>query len=240
MVGELADRRAAALPVFAAVGGMVVPALVALAVSRGAAAEGGAWAIPVATDIAFALGVLALAGAALPAGVRVLLLSMAVIDDLVAIALIAVLFTGGLSPPGSPAARGRRPLPAGVPAAARPRVAAVGARPGRLGLRARQRRARHGRRHPARPAHPRAPACRRGALARRALEHRLHPISAGVAVPVFALAAAGIPLAAAGDALDDAVALGVFAGLLLGKVVGIFGGARLAVRLGLGRAAGAA
>ena len=88
-VGELADRRAAALPVVAAVGGMIMPALVALAVSRGAAIEGGAWAIPVATDIAFALGVLALAGAALPSGVRVLLLSVAVVDDLLAIMLIA-------------------------------------------------------------------------------------------------------------------------------------------------------
>ena len=55
-VGELADRRAAALPILAAVGGMLAPAFVVLAVSRGAAAEGGAWAIPVATDIAFALG----------------------------------------------------------------------------------------------------------------------------------------------------------------------------------------
>jgi len=63
-VGELADRRAAALPLFAAAGGIVVPALVAIAVSAGAAADGGAWAIPVATDIAFALGILAIAGVA--------------------------------------------------------------------------------------------------------------------------------------------------------------------------------
>ena len=97
LVGELADWRAATLPVLAAVGGMVAPALVALAVSGGAAAEGGAWAIPVATDIAFALGVLALVGAALPSGVRVLLLSIAVVDDLLAITLIAVLFTAELS-----------------------------------------------------------------------------------------------------------------------------------------------
>jgi NhaA family Na+:H+ antiporter len=66
------------------------------------------------------------------------------------------------------------------------------------------------------------------------IEHRLHPISAGLAVPVFALAATGIPLAAAGDAPDDKIALGVFAGLLVGKVIGIFGGAQLAVRLRLG------
>jgi len=97
-VGQLADRRAATLPFFAAGGGMIVPALVALAVSGGAAADGGAWAIPVATDIAFALGVLALVGSSLPPEVRVLLLSLAVIDDLAAIALIAVLFTSDLAP----------------------------------------------------------------------------------------------------------------------------------------------
>jgi len=66
------------------------------------------------------------------------------------------------------------------------------------------------------------------------LEHRLHPVSAGVAVPIFALAAAGISLAAVGEAVGDAVAVGVFAGLLVGKVVGILGGARVAVGLGLG------
>src|SRR5688500_445105 len=91
VTGELSDRRAATLPIFAAVGGMVAPALIVLAVSAGDAGDGGAWAIPVATDIAFALGVLALVGAALPSGVRALLLSIAVIDDLFAITLIAIL-----------------------------------------------------------------------------------------------------------------------------------------------------
>ena len=66
------------------------------------------------------------------------------------------------------------------------------------------------------------------------LEHRLHPISAGIAVPVFALAAAGISLGAVADAVNDKIAVGVFAGLLVGKVVGILGGAQLSVRLGLG------
>ena len=109
-VGELSQWRAAALPFFAAGGGMLMPALVAIAVSGGAAAHDGAWAIPVATDIAFALGVLALAGAALPSGVRVLLLSMAVIDDLAAIALVAVLFTSGLSAAWLAAAAGAAAL----------------------------------------------------------------------------------------------------------------------------------
>jgi NhaA family Na+:H+ antiporter len=74
-IGELSDRKAAMLPVFAAVGGMIAPALVAIAVSGGAALDGGAWAVPVATDIAFALGVLALVASSLPSGVRVLLAS---------------------------------------------------------------------------------------------------------------------------------------------------------------------
>jgi NhaA family Na+:H+ antiporter len=66
------------------------------------------------------------------------------------------------------------------------------------------------------------------------LEHRLHPWSAAVVVPIFALSAAGIPLAAAGEALSDPVAHGIVAGLLVGKVVGVMGGAWLAVRLRLG------
>jgi NhaA family Na+:H+ antiporter len=223
LTGELASPRAAALPLVAALGGMVVPALVCLAVSGGEAADGGAWAIPVATDIAFALGVLAVAGSSLPSGVRVLLLSMAVVDDLLAIALIAVLFTSGLAfgwLAAAAVAAGlfrlawRWPLllwplaivtwicvhESGVHAT----VAGIV-----LGL-----------------VMPVAAAPR--------LEHRLHPISAGFVVPVFALAAAGIPLDGIGDAATDEVALGVFAALLVGKFAGVFGGARLAVALRLG------
>ena len=236
VAGELSDRRAAALPFFAAAGGMIAPALVALAVSGGAAAEDGAWAIPVATDIAFALGVLAIAGAALPSGVRVLLLSMAVIDDLAAITLVAILFTSDLSFAW---------LAGGVAIAALYRLSfrlrvdgwwwllwllAIGTwvcihASGvhatvagiLLGLLTPVR---------ARPGEDESPVER--------MEHRLHPVSAGFVVPVFALAAAGIAVSALGDATGDAVAIGVFAGLLVGKVVGIYGGARLAVKLGLG------
>jgi NhaA family Na+:H+ antiporter len=235
-VGQLADRRAAALPFFAAAGGMIVPALIAIALSGGAAARGGAWAIPVATDIAFALGVLALVGSSLPAGVRVLLLSLAVIDDLAAIALIAALFTSGLSALW---------LTGGLLAAALYWLA-LRARVDRawllwalavvawvcihasgvhatvtgivLGLLT--------------PVRPRANGEAESPSER--FEHRLHPLSAGIVVPVFALAAAGIPLAAAGEALTDAIALGVFAGLLAGKFLGVLGGAWLAVRAGIG------
>jgi NhaA family Na+:H+ antiporter len=236
VVGQLADRRAASLPFCAAAGGMIVPALIAIAVSGGAAADGGAWAIPVATDIAFALGVLALVGSALPAGVRVLLLSLAVIDDLAAIALIALLFTSGLSALW---------LAGGLFAGAlywlalRERVDrawllwalaviawvcihASGVHATVTGIML-------GLLTPVRPrteVEAQAPNER--------FEHSLHPVSTALVVPVFALAAAGIPLAVAGDALTDAIALGVFAGLLAGKFLGVLGGAWLAARAGIG------
>lgn len=234
-VGELADRRAAALPVFAAVGGMVLPALVALAVSGGAAAVGGAWAIPVPTDIAFALGVLALVRASLPSGVRVLLLSIAVIDDLLAIALIALVFTAELSLGWLASAMlflglyrlafrrrlDRAWLLWALAVAVWICVHASGVHATVAGILL-------GVLTPVRPrsGEEHAPGER--------LEHRLHPLSAGVAVPIFALGAAGISLAALGEAVSDAVAIGVFAGLLAGKVGGILGGAQLAVRTRLG------
>jgi NhaA family Na+:H+ antiporter len=226
-VGELSNRRAATLPFFAAAGGMIAPALVVIAVSGGAAAEGGAWAVPVATDIAFALGVLAIAGAALPRGVRVLLLSLAVIDDLAAIALIALLFTadlalGWLGAAVALAAVWRILFRAGLarPWLLWPLAIAAWACIHESGV------------------HATVAGILLGLLTPVAhaerLEHRLHPISAGVIVPIFALAAAGIPLAALGDAATDSIAIGIFAGLLVGKVVGIFGGARLAVLLRVG------
>lgn len=233
-VGELAGWRAAALPLAAAAGGMLVPAAIALAASQGAAADGGAWAIPVATDIAFALGVLALAGSALPSGVRVLLLSMAVIDDLGAITLIAVLFTQHLSLAwlGGAAAlcalyalaqRRRTPAWLLVPVAVAVWVCvhASGVHATVAGIAL-------GLLTPVRPraGEAEAPGER--------LERRLHPLSAGVVVPLFALAAAGIPLVSIPEAVTDPVAHGVVAGLLVGKAVGILGGAWLAVRFRLG------
>ncbi|WP_327005233.1 Na+/H+ antiporter NhaA [Dactylosporangium sp. NBC_01737] len=234
-VGELAGWRAAALPVAAALGGMAVPAVVAIVVSGGAAAHGGAWAIPVATDIAFALGVLALAGSTLPSGVRVLLLSLAVIDDLGAIALVGVLFAhdvrlwwlaGGLVlclVYGLLHRLRRAPAWLVVPIAVGAWVFVHGGGVHAtvtgivLGLLT--------------PVHTRngedESACNR-------LLHRLHPVSVGAVVPIFALAAAGIPLAAAGDAFGDPVARGAAVALLVGKPAGIMLGSWLAVRTRLG------
>jgi NhaA family Na+:H+ antiporter len=98
VAGDLRDPRRAALPIAAAMGGMVVPALFYIAINL--AAEDGdlsGWAIPTATDIAFALAVLAVIGTRLPAALRTFLLTLAVVDDLVAITIIAVVYTQSLS-----------------------------------------------------------------------------------------------------------------------------------------------
>lgn len=236
LVGELADRRGATLPVAAAIGGMVVPAAITLLVGWGEPGIERAWAVPVATDIAFALGVLAITGSGMPASARVFLLSLAVVDDLGAIALIAVLFTGGLDVLWLAVAvacclaywylqkRRVRASSLYVPLAAMTWIAVhssgihatiAGVA---LGLLTRVRRDPH---------EPEAPALR--------LEHRLQPWSAGVAVPVFALFAAGIPIS--GESLSalttDRLALAIVLGLVLGKVIGIVGACLIAVGLGI-------
>ena len=94
--GELSQLRRAALPAFAALGGMVVPACIYLFWNGGTPAAGG-WGVPMATDIAFAVGILALLGKRVPPALRILLLALAVIDDLGAIILIAIFYSSGIS-----------------------------------------------------------------------------------------------------------------------------------------------
>ncbi len=93
--GHLAGRRAAALPVAAAIGGMVVPAGIYLAIAGGTEAKG--WGVPMATDIALAVGVMALAGEGVPASLRAFLLGLAVVDDIGAILVIAVFYSSGVA-----------------------------------------------------------------------------------------------------------------------------------------------
>lgn len=234
VVGELSTGRQALLPVAAALGGMIVPAGVALLVGRGAPGMDQAWAIPVATDIAFALGVLALAGSALPATARVFLLGLAVADDLGAIVVIAVVFSAGLQPLALAAAAlaaaaywglQRRRVRAWwvyVPLAAVTWVAVHEAGVHAtiagvvLGLLTRVR---------PDPGEDEAPALR--------LEHRLQPWSAGFCVPVFALLAAGVPIGAEAlrAVVTEPVALAVVVGLLVGKVVGIMGASWLVIAI---------
>ena len=235
VVGELRERRRAALPVVAAFCGMVVPALVYVVVAWGAEGGGRGWAVPMATDLAFALGVLAIAHERYPPSLRVLLLSLAVVDDLGAILVIALVFASGVAPLPLLAALAvfalyallqRRRVTAWwlyVPlalaawafvhaAGVHATVAAVA-----LGLLTRVR---------PDPEEEHSPAER--------LEHLLQPWSAGLVVPLFAFTAAGVTLS--GEvlraALTDRVAIAVFAGLLAGKVLGIAGGIAAARRLG--------
>jgi NhaA family Na+:H+ antiporter len=234
VIGELSTLRQALLPVAAALGGMVVPAAVALTIGWGEPGIERAWAIPVATDIAFALGVLALAGSALPVTARVFLLGLAVADDLGAIAVIALLFSDGLQVLallGAAAGAAlywylqRRRVRAWwiyVPLAVLVWVAIHEA-----GIHATIAGVLLGvlTRVIADPGERDAPALR--------LEHRLQPFSAGLCVPVFALFAAGVPLDAdaLGEVFSSPIPLGVMAGLLVGKIVGILGFAALAIRI---------
>lgn len=236
VIGELSHVRTALLPVFAALGGVVVPAGLAAIVIAGTPGGQRAWAIPMATDIAFALAVLAVIGSHLPTSARVFLLSLATVDDATAILVIAVIFTGSIDLMALTAAVGlcglywllQRwrvttalvyvPLAAGAwafvhAAGVHATIAGVA-----LALLTRVR---------ADPGEQRGPALR--------LEHRLQPWSAGLAVPVFALFAAGVPFDgdALGDLTADRIAIAVIVGLLVGKLVGILGSAWLATRLRL-------
>lgn len=242
VVGMLSKPRQAALPVAAALGGMVVPALLYLAVNRGGAADAlNGWGIPMATDIAFALAVLAVLGRGLPAGVRTFLLTLAVVDDLGAILVIALFYSAGLNlvwlviavlllVAFALAQRQRITSPliyvplalavwyavhaAGIHAT----IAGVA-----LGLLMRVKKDR---------GETDAPNDRATA--------RFHPISAAIAVPLFALFAAAVDLRSIdlGAVMSSPILLGVFVGLVVGKPVGILLAARLATALGAKLSAG--
>lgn len=241
VAGDLRDPRRAALPILAAVGGMAVPALVYVLVAAPAGAEAlDGWAIPTATDIAFALAVLAVIGTSLPAALRTFLLTLAVVDDLLAITVIAVFYTDDLEL--APLA-GALALVAVFGAAVQRRVRSVWVLlPLAFGAWALMH---------ASGVHATVAGVllgftvpvlgRRGAdeadpgagLAER-FEHAVRPISTGVAVPVFAFLSAGVTVGGLGGlraSLTDAVALGIVAGLVVGKGVGIFGTTWLVARL---------
>lgn len=235
VVGELHDPRRAALPILAAVGGMVVPALVFFLLNRGGEGADG-WGIPVATDIAFVVGVLALFGRRLPAGLRVFLLTLAIADDVGGIAVIAIFYTSDLSLPWLLAAIG---LVGVVVAAQRFGVSLISVylviglalwfATFESGIHATVAGVALGFLTPARPF--------RGKDVMHALEHNLLPYTSFVVVPIFALANAGVRITPDGllDSFGERVALGIILGLVAGKLVGISLATFIGVRLGVGR-----
>jgi NhaA family Na+:H+ antiporter len=230
VVGSLRRPVDAAVPVVAAACGVAVPAVVYVVANLGTANLGG-WAIPAATDIAFALAVLAVVGSALPTQLRAFLLTLAVVDDLIVIAIIAAFYSSALSWGwlagaaalavvylGLQQRRVRTPvlyLPLAVAtwwcvheSGVHATIAGVV-----LGLLTRVRRD---------PDEQHSPAER--------LEHRLSPVSAGLAVPLFALTSAGVRLGGESDLLGQPILWGVLLGLLLGKPVGVLAGTWLVTR----------
>lgn len=236
-LGELSRWKTAALPAVAALGGMIVPAAIFYGLNHtGEAAR--AWGLPMATDIAFAVGVLTLLGKLVPAPLRVLLLALAIVDDIGAILVIAFVFSSGVRVAGAAiAAAGvlailllqrlgaRRPslyvLPGivvwagALEAGVQPTVAGVA-----LGLLT-----------PVRP----WPAGGEDRSPGERLQSALHPWVSFVVMPVFALANAGVSLRGLelGDPHVLPLSLGVAAGLVLGKPLGIVLASLVAVKLGV-------
>ena len=284
LVGELADLRAALLPVLAAVGGMVVPALIYVAINAGTPTLNG-WGIPMATDIAFAISVLVLLGKRVPAGLVTFLIALAIVDDLGAVAVIALFYTDTIAVDALAAALAVWALLWGFNALGIYRVwpyalggvlmwalmLASGVHATVAGVLTAL----------AIPAHPKirpqyfvtlierllvrfrdAPddddihlsETQKGVVmaveqvARDVqppsmrLEHGLHLPVALLVIPLFALANAGVHLSVEGlaAAFAQPVPLGIIAGLVLGKTVGIAGTAWLAVKLGLASLPGGA
>jgi NhaA family Na+:H+ antiporter len=234
VVGDLRDRQAAALPVAGAIGGMLVPAAIFVAVNLGGPGIDG-WAIPMATDIAFALAVLAIVGSKAPKELKLFLLTLAIVDDIGAIVVIALFYGDGIQPEwllGAAATIGaivglRRAgvahpvwylLPGVVlwvcifESGIHPTIAGV-----ILGLLT-----------------PTGPVGGREVLT--GLEQGLHPWSSFLVVPIFALANAGVVLdrASVEAAATGAVAWGVLLGLVVGKPLGIMTAVAVAVRLKIG------
>ncbi len=232
--GELAEPRKAALPVIAAAGGMLVPAAIFLAINAGGDGQRG-WGIPMATDIAFAVGVLSLAGARVPLSLKVFLLALAIVDDLGAIAVIALFYTDDL---GLWWFAGAIALFVMTYLLVRLGVRHIFVFAGiaivtwvavhESNIHATIAGVMMGLLIPSGDAGDNPPVLTR-------LEHILHPWTSFVIVPIFALANAGIVLdgGAVRDAATSPVSLGVALGLMLGKPIGIVLFGFTAVKLGV-------
>ena len=229
--GELRKVSKAVVPVAAAVGGVAVPALIYTLVNLGQGAESlRGWAIPTATDIAFALAVLAVINTHLPAALRTFLLTLAVVDDLLAIGIIAFFYSSGLQPLLLLAAL--VPLGLFTLLAQRrvrswylllPLAAATWGLVHASGIHATVAGVLLGFAVPVLASRKRGET---GSGMAESLEHRLRPLSAGFAVPVFAFFSAGVAVGGLDgfrSALADPVAVGIVAALVVGKTIGVFG-----------------
>ena len=234
VTGQLRSWKQASLPIIAAIGGMAVPAIVFVALNLGSPENLRGWAIPAATDVAFALGLLALLGSRVPVALKALLLAIAIIDDIGAIAIIAIFYTENMNlaalalaliPAAAMLLLNRagvaRTIPyflfaallwicvlkSGVHATLAGVVTALF-----------------------------VPIATGEERPLERLEHALHPWVAFLIVPIFAFANAGVSFAGAGlDALLAPLSLGIAAGLVIGKQLGIFGACWLAVKAGWAR-----
>ena len=232
LFGELSRRSQIVLPALAALGGMAAPALIYVLLNRSDAAALRGWAIPSATDIAFALGVLSLLGSRVPVALKVFLTAVAVLDDFGAIAIIAVFYTADLSA-----------LALGLAALALAVLAVLNLAGVRRigpyilvgvflwvfvlksGVHATLAGVALAFAIPLRPGGADAPATR--------LEHMLHPWVTWAILPLFAFANAGVSFAGMGWAsLAQPITLGIAAGLFIGKQLGIFLCAGAAIKLG--------
>jgi Na+:H+ antiporter, NhaA family len=233
--GELRDPRTASLPAIAAVGGMVLPAALYLAVNLGGAGGKG-WAIPMATDIAFAVAVLALAGPRVPPNLKLFLLTLAIVDDVGAIVVIAIFYSGTIAIGWLVAALATVGVILGLQRLGVHRVLAY-VLPALVlwicvlesGIHATIAGVVLGLLTPARPLG--------GRETLEAIETRLHPWSSFLVVPLFALANAGVHLGGdrLSDALDSRVAWGIVLGLVVGKPLGILAATAIGRRLRVGR-----
>jgi NhaA family Na+:H+ antiporter len=236
--GRLITWQQRRLPFIAALGGMAVPAAVFLAFTAGSSNLAQGWAIPAATDIAFAIGVMALLGSRVPTALKLLLTTVAIVDDMGAVVIIALAYTasikgiallaamailGGMMTMNRAGVRHLAPYVAGFAllwfavliSGVHATIAGVLAAFTVPVVAT-----------PGRPDSPDSPLHR--------LEHALHPWSAFLIVPLFGFANAGISLTGFGlDTLLEPLPLGIAAGLFLGKQLGIFSAIWLSVKLGI-------
>lgn len=265
--GDLRDPKTAALPIVAAIGGMAVPALIYVAIAGGGD-TGAGWGIPMATDIAFAVGVLGVLGKRIPSAARLFLLTLAIVDDIGAILVIALFYTEELSVTWLLIAIGLIAVMAAMRAARIwfvPAYVVLGVVAWfallESGVHATLAGVAMGLITPAvalldssvakdyavtalkdkdldvEEAHKLRFLVNESVPVVERLQEALHPLSSYVVLPIFALANAGVVLTggALGEAVTSTVAMGIGAGLVIGKPLGIVLACFLAIRFGLGK-----